>query len=443
MRSDSTSSGQNIRGNGVSRKVRGLQWRRWVAACLAATSLLGGVLVAAVPPAGAASRIVPTLGNGPSGNFWTVPAVPAGAADGQLLYYNMSFVLQLNNVVTWNVAYVSTDASGNKIVVTGTVAVPSEPWTGKGPRPVVDFAAGTQGMDQTCAPSRQLTGGFEYEDPNIQSAISAGYVVVITDYQWGGTTNTPATTYMVGLAEGHAVLDIAKAVLQLPPAAVTSKNPVVVWGYSQGGGAAAEAGEQWPTYAPSVHLVGVAAGGVPGNLVAVGSALDGSVGAGFLFQTILGFHSAYPSLPYASVMNSAGVSLMASLQTQCVATVLLDYQNQHLSQYMVGRLSEQQVVAEGNWIPELEANSPGLPGAHIAVPVFNYAGTQDQIIPPAVENSTYANLCATGTVVQSSTLATDHIFGEYLFQSQVLTFMADRFAGDVPVNSCTTNHSSL
>ena len=277
----------------------------------------------------------------------------------------------------------------------------------------------------------------------INADLGAGYAVIVTDYDWAGTTNTPPTGYMVGLGEGHAVLDIAKAALQLPGAGLTAASPVIVAGYSQGGGAALEAGEQWPTYAPSVHLVGISAGGVPGDLPAVGTALDGAFGAGFLFATVLAFHSAYPSLPFTSLINSAGVSLMAALEVQCVGTELLDYTNQQMSQYTVGGLTEAQVVGKGNWIPVLKANSPGLPGAHVNVPMFNYAGSADDIIPPAVENATYANLCATGSVVQALTQPVDHAIGEFSFQSQVLAWEANTFAGGTVTNSCLTNKTAL
>lgn len=410
-------------------------------AAMAFVTLMCAALVGTVGTSSASSA--PVEGNGPNGNFWTVPAAPAGSTHGQLLYYNLSFVTQLDGATTWTVAYVSSDASGNPIVVTGTVAVPTAKWTGPGARPIVDFAVGTQGLGVICAPSRAFADGLEYEDPNINAALGKGYAVIISDYQWGGTNNTPVTTYMVGLSEGHTVLDIAKAALQLPPAGLTSASPVIVWGYSQGGGAAVEAGELQPTYAPSVHLIGVAAGGVPGNLPAVGAALDGGEGAGFLFMTIVGFHSAYPSLPYASLMNSAGTTMVANISTQCEGDDLLLYSGQHLSQYTLGGLTEAQVVQDGNWIPDLTLNSPGMPGAHVSVPMFNYAGTEDEIIPPAVENATYANLCATGTVVQSSTLATDHIFGDFEFQGQVLTFIANRVNGATPTNSCLTNSSTL
>lgn len=383
-------------------------------------------------------------GNGPNGSFYDIPTtVPTGTLPGQLLYYVQDNSSQLPNSNDWTVAYVSTTATGTPVVVTGTVAVPTAAWTGTGLRPIVDYAVGTQGLGQSCAPSKEFQSGEEYEDPNINAALGAGYAVVITDYQWSGTTDTPPPAYVVGLAEGHDVLDMAKVGPQIPGSGLSFAAPVVVWGYSQGGGAAAEAGELWKSYAPSVNLIGVAAGGVPGNLVQVGEALNGQLGAAFLFDSIVGFHSAYPSLPFDSLLTAAGQTAINTLETQCVFTQLSDYAFQTIGQYSVGDLTVAQAIAQGNWTEDLNANSPGLPGAHIPVPVFNYRGDIDEIIPTTVEDATYANLCATGTVVQAATYPGEHLLTDYEAQSDVLSFIANLLAGKTPVNSCTTNATSL
>ena len=87
--------------------------------------------------------------------------------------------------------------------------VPTAPWTGSGTRPVVDYAAGTQGLAASCAPSAQLAAGTEYETANIVALLKQGWAVVLTDYQ--GYTTGSQTLFGVGAAGGHAVLDAAKA----------------------------------------------------------------------------------------------------------------------------------------------------------------------------------------------------------------------------------------
>jgi Secretory lipase len=385
----------------------------------------------------------PTQGQGPNGAFYAVPSVASGTLNGQLLYYTPATSGQISNATLTTVAYASTDAQGAPDVVTGTVIVPTAPWLSLSPRPIVDYAVGTQGLGQTCAPSKEFTNGLEYEDPNINAALGAGYAVAVSDYQWSGTTNTAPPTYMVGLAQGHAVLDMARVAPQVPGSGLSSKASVFIWGYSQGGNAAGEAGQMWSSYAPDVNLKGVAAGGVPGDLPAVGVSLDGSAFAGFLFATVIGFHGAYPDLPFSTLINSAGVTALANVETQCEATIVTNYAGQSITQYTVGGITIQQALAEGNWTPDLLANSPGQPGSSIPVPVYNYRGAVDEVIPTAVEDGVYANWCASGTVIQSNTYTGEHALSDFEAQSDVLTFISNQLAGKTPVNSCTTNNKTL
>ncbi|HJD50195.1 MAG TPA: hypothetical protein H9907_08955, partial [Candidatus Corynebacterium intestinavium] len=60
--------------------------------------------------------------------------------------------VDLTNSKATRVAYVSTDSNGKTIPVTGTIYESSKPWGGKGPRPLMLIAPGTQGSSNACAP---------------------------------------------------------------------------------------------------------------------------------------------------------------------------------------------------------------------------------------------------------------------------------------------------
>ena len=91
---------------------------------------------------------------------------------------------------------------------------------------------------------------------------------------------------MVEKAQGKAVLDIVTAALQIPKTSLKSTAKVGVWGYSQGGQSAAWAGQLQSTYASGIKLTGVAAGGVPAELFAVGQSVDGNNGSSFLLGNL-------------------------------------------------------------------------------------------------------------------------------------------------------------
>ena len=212
-----------------------------------------------------ASAASATPVEGPSGSaFYTPPSPTPTGSVGELVWYrpatvNLNVTLPSNKA--WTVLYQSTDQHGQPDWVTGTVIVPTAAWKGSGPRPVVTYAAGTQGLGHSCAPSLQMAAGTEYDGGAAIESLKKGYAVTITDYQ--GYTNGAVPTYSAGKAEGQAVLDAVRAGRQVPGSGISASAPTIVWGYSQGGQAASWAGELQSSYAPDVKMVGLAAGGTP------------------------------------------------------------------------------------------------------------------------------------------------------------------------------------
>ena len=170
-------------------------------------------------------------------------------------------------VKAWHLLYRSTSATGAPDAVSGTLLVPPAPWLRGGPRPLITYAVGTHGLGDQCAPSNLLAHGIENESALLAQALSQGWAVVVTDYEGLGTPGTH--TYAVGQSEGRAVLDAARAASRVTGAGLSPSGPIGVFGYSQGGQAAAWAAELQGTYAPELNVVGVAAGGVPADLNAV------------------------------------------------------------------------------------------------------------------------------------------------------------------------------
>ena len=193
---------------------------------LARVVLALSFLVVLIVPSGASAAPV----EGPSGSaFYTPPSLtPAGSA-GELVGYrpttaNLNVTLPSNKA--WTVLYQSTDEQGNPDWVTGTVIVPTAKWSGKGERPVVSYAPGTQGLGHQCAPSLQIVAGTEYDGGAIIESLKKGYAVTITDYQ--GYTSGAIPTYSAGKAEGQAVLDAERAGRQIPSSGISSSAPVIL-----------------------------------------------------------------------------------------------------------------------------------------------------------------------------------------------------------------------
>lgn len=155
--------------------------------------------------------------------------------------------------------YRSTGRNGTPNAVTGTMLTPNKAWKGRGERPLVSYAVGTQ---------------------------------------------------------GHAVRDSIRAAQQLPGSGVSIDNPVAITGYSQGGGAAASAGELAPPYVPEINLKAVAAGAVPAALAAVAENLDGSLYFAFMGYAVTALTDSY-GIDMDPILNDEGEAVMAELADQC------------------------------------------------------------------------------------------------------------------------------
>src|SRR5690554_1996610 len=118
---------------------------------------------------------------GPDGMaFYTLPA--SEGAQGDLIWYRQASVKLGNGAPdarSWNLMYHSSDALGQPNVVTGTVIVPTASWKGRGDRPVISYAVGTHGLNQSCAPSVTPEAGPDYEADSLVAKCRAGYADLI------------------------------------------------------------------------------------------------------------------------------------------------------------------------------------------------------------------------------------------------------------------------
>ncbi len=330
--------------------------------------------------------------------------------------------------------YRSTDALGKANVVTGTMLVPNTPWAGSGQRPVVSYAVGTHGLDQRCAPSIQLTEGKDYENKNISAALAAGFTVLVSDYAGYTTGSTP--TYLAGISQGQAVLDIIKAAQQLPGAATSASAPAGVWGYSQGGQSAAWAAQIQSTYAPEVKLLGVAAGGVPGNFNETAQYLNGNIGSSFLLQGVIGLAEQYPTqIPLNTLASAQGQQLIAQAKDQCVFESLFDFQSKRLSEFTVGAKDLNQILAENPSVQSvLDAQTLG--NKRFNAPMYQYHGQADEFIPLSQAYDLKNNYCRAGNSVTFDLFPSEHIVTQFQGATNALSFLGARFKGERFTDSC-------
>jgi pimeloyl-ACP methyl ester carboxylesterase len=332
------------------------------------------------------------------------------------------------------VLYRSTDALGRPDAVTGTVLIPQAPWRGPGHRPLVGYAVGTHGLGDDCAPSRLFAQGMDYEGGIILQLLARGWAVAVTDMEGLGTPGVH--TYNVGRSAGPAVLDSVRAALRLPEAGLPSDTPIGIMGYSQGGGSAAWAAALAPTYAPELHLLGVAAGGVPADPLDIARADDGGAWVGLVLLTSLGFDAAYPELHLDSYLNERGRSLTATSKELCIESVagfatLIGVAGSHTRDYV----KSANPLDDPAWQARLAENrlGPDVP----TVPILLQHGLFDSTVPFAQAQELRSEWCSAGAdVTWKVRPLAEHVLGYLQTWGPAIEYLSDRFAGRPAPGNC-------
>ncbi|AEG84735.1 lipase family protein [Corynebacterium ulcerans] len=277
------------------------------------------------------------------------------------------------------IAYTSTHPNGFSTPVTGAVLTPTAPWHGPGPRPVALLAPGTQGAGDSCAPSKLLTLGGEYEMFSATALLSRGWTVALTDYQGLGTPGNHS--YMNRKAQGAALLDLGRAVTTLGLPEVNNHTPLIPWGYSQGGGASAAAAEMHRSYAPDVNIALAYAGGVPANLLSVSSSLEGTALTGALGYVITGMYEIYPEVrePINTLLNTRGQQWLDQSSRDCLPESLLTIPLPDTSILTVSGQRLTSLISAEVFQRAISEQEIGLIAPD--VPVFVAQGLHDGIIP--------------------------------------------------------------
>ena len=334
----------------------------------------------------------------------------------------------------WLVLYRSSDVQGRAIAVSGTVFVPRESYSGT--RPIVVLTPGTRGLPDKCAPSKQYQASsmdpdaLDYEIPIVTQLLARRIAVVVTDYEGAGTPGLP--TYVVGRPEGYAGLDALRAAQRLRIAGLPRNGPVGIAGYSQGGQAAGWTAELQPSYAPELKLRGVALGGVPADVHAVESHLNGKSGMGFAIAALSGLDVAFPELRLDErYLTPVGRDVMRQIrQEQCAWTIVRQWDGRRMSE-----LTKPDVLQQPNWKRRFAESRLGR--KPLPAPAYLYHGTQDQWIPFDQFELLRRAWCKRGATIEFGVFTgTDHVQTLEAATVPAVDWLTDRFAGQPAPNDC-------
>ncbi|TKV56468.1 lipase [Nakamurella flava] len=282
--------------------------------------------------------------------------------------------------------YTTTDAFGAIVPSSGILLTPADRST---PAPLITWAHGTVGIARECAPSLRPSALGEPGVPAVNRLAQLGWAMVATDYPGMGAEGR--FPYLIGLGEGHAVLDAARAARQVPD--VSLADQTVIWGHSQGGHAALWAG-QLAAAATDVNVVGTAAmspasdpRALADRVLAHPDALGASLGISFVLTAYARY---YPGVDLDALVEPSARSIVREAAARCTtqgATLITV-----LTGLSIAR--DQPIVrpgaVDGSFADLLTSNTPNGPWP---APLFIGQGTADEVIDIGINRDFVGNLC--------------------------------------------------
>ena len=403
---------------------RGPRFGRWLLVGLGALAALavGLVLVFVV--------FVRSSQPGKPGGFYVAPVpLPAGPP-GTIIRSEVIHGFH-EGATAYRVLYTSTGYDGKPTAVSGIIVVPD----GKSPsggRKVIAYTHGTVGVASTCAPS--LVSGAEqplfFEGGD--ALLRAGYVIAASDYQGLGTPGPHP--YLVGASEAMNELVAVRAARNLSQA--HASTDFAVWGHSQGGQAALFTGQLASSYAPELHLVGVAAGAPVPNLIDLFKVnIRTMVGKILIAMALQSWARVYQDAKLDQIATRAARPLIAKIAGYCLYN-----QKQILASVPSALLLGLTFLHTPPWEAEpwktiAEQNTPGQVRTH--APVLIVQGEADQIVDPAVTKRLVEKLCSEGDTVELRLYpGVAHLTTGHDAARDVVRWIMARFAGKPAPTSC-------
>lgn len=400
-------------------------------ALLAAALLATSTVIAAAPPASAAA--VPVPENDP---FYAVPADIASYANGAVIGSRkitaLAYVFPMQTDA-WQILYKTNDSHGVPTATVTTLMVPTAAWKGTGPRPLVSYQTAEDGTAGKCAPSYGLRAGVlvggaaAAESGLMLQALIKGWAVSAPDYEG------PESQFLAGRLEGQAVLDGVRASLAFTGAGLPANTPVGLWGYSGGSFASSIAAQLEPTYAPEINLQGVALGGFVSEIRDTIDKFNGTIFGGAIAMGVNGPLRAFPEFNLGQYLSAEGKKKVAAAAGDCISDAVARYPFLGYSDIEAypGAMNAPAVV------DLLHSISPsGIPGTPSA-PVYEYHAQFDQLAPIGTARKQLRRYCDDGVPVQHVVdYLTEHISQVVAGAPGAVAFLASRFAGQAPKNTC-------
>ncbi|WP_157187248.1 lipase family protein [Nocardia vinacea] len=365
----------------------------------------------------------------PRTGFYDAPNPLGWASAGTLIRQEATtdYVVDGKQTPATRILYHSRTSGGRDIAVSGVVLVPQGA-PPEGGWPVVADTHGASGGGVDCAPSlmRDL-----YHGNQMAQFVAQGYAVVAPDYAGLGTTGESELGNKTAEAD-----DLIGAVRSARQALPNLSDQWVLWGHSQGGGAALGVAERQAVH-PEPGYLGAVVTSPAADLTALitHTAETPSLG-GFLPLIAQGAKASDRRVQLDRILTPQALDRLDSTHSGCLDVVSAVY-----SGLSGADLVRPDYLSEPNFARFLHENSTG--NRPIAGPVLLLQGGVDALTTQPVTDKVATALCDTGSQIDYRTyptLAHDTWGGQTGIDDgampDILSWTADRFAGKPAESTC-------
>jgi hypothetical protein len=350
-------------------------------------------------------------------------------------------LVQAAYAAAYQLAYRTTDQKGRPIAAVNTLILPSSP--GSGQRKLLSYQTFEDSLTTNCAPSFTMRGGSNggsypfsgtqsAEQAEISAALEQGWDVVVPDYEG------PLSEQAIGPLEAHTTLDSIRAVQRFDLAQLDGRRtPVGIMGYSGGAIPSVWANAFLANYAPELNVVGVAAGGIPANVIALFPAFDGSAFSGASIGLLVSVQRAYPTLGLDAILNDAGKALAdqdARDANGCGGSIV-NAPFKTADEWSV--FPSMQALVSAPRVQQAFSHLNLIDGPAPSAPAYFWNAVSDELATIGPVEQLFSAQCAKGAVIDFHREPVgEHVSGMAQYIQPAMEYLKARFAGQPAPNTC-------
>lgn len=339
----------------------------------------------------------------------------------------------------YTITYNATDEQDVLLASTAQVYLPKV--TEQKAFPLYVFGSGTTGIDDACAPSREIVDQDNWGDyrAHMLSYASQGYIVVFPDYEGFNDGANRIHHYFHKLFEAHTMLDAARGAYDFFASDNTiparAQNAVFFTGYSQGGHAAFAAKDLASSYAPELPVKGVIGYAPTTNVIAL--LQDSPHLAAYM---VVAYKDTYGNAVAAEkIMQQKWLpTLEQDARSKCISDVSTYYppvRNQIYTDTFNKALTNNLANDFTGFGDALRKNETGLQGNNIPAMVAH--GDADPIVTTQTQEAFIKKSCKAGNKITYKNYPGVHHFqSRQVSFKDSLTWMQGILEGKTPPNNC-------